>query len=121
MVTWLVELSYGLQYESRGKLSAHALVDFVVKLTPYLNKKVNTQGTLFVDGSTNGKGSGAEVTLEEPRDLTLEQSLRLEFHASNNEAGYEALNARLKLAIEVKIESLLIHSWWRTRSQELIK
>lgn len=51
------------------------------------------------------------MTLEGPGDVILEQSLRFEFQASNNKAEYEALIAGLKLAIEVKIESLLIRTY----------
>lgn len=96
----------------RGKLSAQALVGFVEKLTLDTGERVSTQWTLFVDGSTNGKGSGA-VTLEGPGELNLEQSLIFEFNTSKNKAEYDPLIAGLKLAIEVKIESLLI----RTDSQ----
>lgn len=64
-----------------------------------------------MDSSSNGNGSSAGVTLEGPGDVILEQSLRFEFQASNNKAEYEALIAGLKLAIEVKIESLLIRTY----------
>lgn len=57
-----------------------------MELTPNLGEKINTQWTLFADGSTNGKGSGAGVTLEGPGELTLEQSLRFEFYANINQA-----------------------------------
>jgi len=48
---------------------------------------------LSVDGSSNLKGSGAGIVLEGPGDLLIEQSLRFEFKASNNQAEYEALIA----------------------------
>lgn len=89
-------------------MGAETLADFVVVLTPESDERVNTQWTLFVDSSSNGKGSGARVTLEGPGDLILEQYPRFEFQTSNNQAEYEALIVGLKLAIEVKIESLLI-------------
>ena len=37
-------------------------------------------------------------------------ALRFDFKASNNEAEYEALIARLKLAREMQVESLDIYS-----------
>ncbi|XP_020225036.1 uncharacterized protein LOC109806916 [Cajanus cajan] len=54
--------------------------------------------TLHVDGSSNCQGSGAGVILEGPKGITLEQSLRFRFKASNNQAEYEALLAGLRLA-----------------------
>ncbi|XP_057432439.1 uncharacterized protein LOC130725208 [Lotus japonicus] len=114
LVAWSVELSeYGLQYDKRGTMSAQSLVDFVVELTHDSGERVSTQWNLFVDGSSNNNGSGAGVTFEGLGELALEQSLKFEFHATNNQAEYEALIAGLKLAIEVKIESFLI----RTDSQ----
>lgn len=114
LVAWSVELSeYGLQYDKRGTGSAQSLIDFVVELPLDSSEKVSTQWTLFVDGSSNSSGSGAGVTLEGPGEFVLEQSLKFEFQATNNQAEYEALIVGLKLAIKVKIGSFLI----RTDSQ----
>jgi len=55
---------------------------------------------LSVDGSSNLKGSGAGIILEGPRDVLIEQSLRFEFKASNNQAEYEALIVGMNLAAE---------------------
>ena len=51
---------------------------------------------LFVDGTSNSKGSGAGIVLVSPEGLVLEQAVRLNFSASNNEAEYEALMIGLK-------------------------
>ncbi|XP_057426030.1 uncharacterized protein LOC130719420 [Lotus japonicus] len=111
LVAWSVELSeYGLQYDKRGRVGAQTLADFVVELTPEEGERVNTQWTLFVDGSSNDNGSGAGITLQGPGELELEQSLRFQFKATNNQAEYEALIAGLKLAIEVQIDSLLVRT-----------
>ena len=40
----------------------------------------------------------------------MHSALRFDFKASNNEATYEALIARLKLAKEMKVDSLEIYS-----------
>ncbi|XP_057444235.1 uncharacterized protein LOC130736417 [Lotus japonicus] len=111
LVAWSVELSeYGLQYDKRGKVGAQTLADFVVELTPEDSEKVSMQWTLFVDGSSNDNGSEVGVTLQGPGELVLEQSLRFQFKASNNQAEYEALIAGLKLAVEVQIDSLLVRT-----------
>ncbi|GAU10720.1 hypothetical protein TSUD_425520, partial [Trifolium subterraneum] len=52
------------------------------------------------------KGSGAGVTLEGPDGVLIEQSLRFEFKASNNQAEYEALVAGMRLAVEVGVKEL---------------
>ncbi|KAI8018763.1 hypothetical protein LOK49_LG04G01039, partial [Camellia lanceoleosa] len=59
---------------------------------------------LFVDGSSNRQGAGAGVVLISPDGEILEQSIRLGFKASNNEAEYEALIAGLKLAVAAEAD-----------------
>nr|KYP38110.1 Transposon Ty3-I Gag-Pol polyprotein [Cajanus cajan] len=54
--------------------------------------------TLHVDGSSNSKGGGADIILEGPNQVTLEQSLKFGFKVTNNQAEYEALLAGLRLA-----------------------
>nr|KYP35891.1 Retrovirus-related Pol polyprotein from transposon 297 family [Cajanus cajan] len=98
MIAWSVELSeFGIQYESRGALKAQCLADFVAEL---MSTSVEApQGwTLHVDGSSNSKGGGAGIILEGPNQVTLEQSLKFSFKVTNNQAEYEALLARLRLA-----------------------
>jgi len=50
------------------------------------------------------------VILEGPNGLLIEQALRFAFKASNNEAEYEALIARMLLAKEMDARSLLAKS-----------
>ena len=46
---------------------------------------------VYVDGAANQRGSGVGLVLVSPEQITIENSLRLGFSATNNEAGYEAL------------------------------
>lgn len=46
---------------------------------------------MYVDGSSNKKGSQAGIVLERPRHFQLELSLSFEFNTSNNQVEYEAL------------------------------
>jgi len=69
---------------------------------------------LYVDGFSSKGGGGAGVVLEGPGSLCIEQSLRFDFKASNNQAEYEALIAGLLLAknmgdrkVECKTDSQL--------------
>ncbi|XP_020216761.1 uncharacterized protein LOC109800386 [Cajanus cajan] len=98
MMTWSVELSqFDITFESRGSIKAQCLADFINDLHPHDHFE-EQWWTLHVDGSSNRQGSGAGVILEGPKGITLEQSLRFRFKASNNQAEYEALLAGLRLA-----------------------
>ena len=46
---------------------------------------------MYVDGAVNQRGSGAGLVLIFPERATIENSLRLGFSTTNNEAEYEAL------------------------------
>lgn len=61
---------------------------------------------LSIDGSSNLQGNGDGVTLEGTKDILLEQSPRFNWKASNNEAGYEALLARMTLASNLGVANL---------------
>ena len=46
---------------------------------------------MYVDGTSNQKGSGVGLVLVSPEKVVVEKSLRLYFPATNNEAEYEIL------------------------------
>ncbi|XP_020224192.1 uncharacterized protein LOC109806229 [Cajanus cajan] len=101
MIAWSVELSeFGIKYESRDPLKAQCLADFVAELTS-TSAGEQQVWILHVDGSSNSKGGGAGIILEGPNQVTLEQSLKFGFKVTNNQAEYEALLARLRLAHDV--------------------
>uniref|UniRef100_A0A2N9FPQ4 Uncharacterized protein n=1 Tax=Fagus sylvatica TaxID=28930 RepID=A0A2N9FPQ4_FAGSY len=56
--------------------------------------------------ASNSKGSGAGIVLVSPEGLVLEQTVRLKFSASNNEAEYEALMIDLKTARKLSASHL---------------
>ena len=107
MVAWSVELSeFDIAFEPRGAIKAQVLVDFFVELTMEKGSMEVAKWVLSDDGSSNLKGSGAGVALEGPGGVLIEQSLRFEFKASNNQPEYEALLAGMFLAIEVGVKDL---------------
>ncbi|XP_077232053.1 uncharacterized protein LOC143865834 [Tasmannia lanceolata] len=53
---------------------------------------------VYVDGSSNKAGCGAGLILTGPDNFIPDYALRFGFHASNNEAEYEALIAGMNLA-----------------------
>ncbi|GKE00101.1 reverse transcriptase domain-containing protein, partial [Tanacetum coccineum] len=73
--------------------------------------------TLFTDGASSQKGSGAGLVLIGPNSIEYTYALRLTFPSTNNEAEYEALLAGLRIArqmnisnTEVKVDSKLVAS-----------
>jgi len=89
MVHWVVELSeIDDQYEPRGPIKGQIYADFVVELSlaDAHQEEANFRWVLSVDGSSNQQGSRADVILEGPNGLLIEQALRLAFKASNNQA-----------------------------------
>ena len=65
---------------------------------------------LYVEESSNECGSGSGLILISPKGHQMHCALRFGFQASNNKVEYEALIAGLKLAKEMKVESLEIYS-----------
>ncbi|CAA7024978.1 unnamed protein product [Microthlaspi erraticum] len=94
---WAVELSeYDIEYRNRTCEKSQVLADFLIELPPDMigaDPNVRESWTLHVDGSSSRNGSGIGIRLESPTGEILEQSFRLAFPASNNEAEYEALIA----------------------------
>ena len=101
MIAWSIELSEDdIKFIPRGSLKSQVLVNFV-ELTSPVEEIVPHVWLLSVYGSSNFKGSDAEIVLEGPGDLLIEQSLRFEFKASNNQAEYEALITGMNLTQEI--------------------
>ena len=116
-----------IEYHPRMAIKAQTLTNFIAKSTHLedtLDSEVSitkdreteenvgdtTRWKLFVDKSSNQHGSGDGLILRTPSYKQVEYAIRIEFRATNNEAKYEALLARLRIAIELVIESLDIYS-----------
>jgi len=107
MVAWTVELSeFDIVFEPWGAIKAQILADFLVEMIVVKGSMEVAKWVLSVDGLSNLKGSGAGVALEGPDGVLIEQSLRFEFKASNNQAEYEALLEGMRLEIEVGVKDL---------------
>ena len=63
-----------------------------------------------MDGSSNMSGTGAGLILISPGGIIAEYALHFEFLATNNGAKYEALIAGLKIAKELGVDRLQVHS-----------
>jgi len=95
---WSLELSeFDIHYESRKTLKAHVFADFLAEMT--FSMEDNTEEWIvFVDGSSNSKGSGAGIIIENNKGIVVEISLGLSFPVTNNTAEYEAFLVGLRTA-----------------------
>nr|KYP62173.1 Retrovirus-related Pol polyprotein from transposon 297 family [Cajanus cajan] len=106
MVAWSIELSqFDIHFEPRGPIKAQCMADFINEFAPPMTSEPHSW-TLHVDGSSNQQGSGADIILEGPGTMIIEQSLRFGFKTSNNQAEYETLLAGLRLAADLGITEL---------------
>nr|KYP55059.1 Gypsy retrotransposon integrase-like protein 1 [Cajanus cajan] len=106
-MAWSIELSeFDIHFEPRGTIKSQCLADFLNELSPPGHFEDSTW-VMHVDGSSNCQGSGADIILESPSGITLEQSLRFGFRASNNQAEYEALLVGMRLATEMGAKKIV--------------
>ncbi|XP_071700086.1 uncharacterized protein [Rutidosis leptorrhynchoides] len=61
---------------------------------------------LYTDGASSEEGAGIGLLLVSPNGEEITYAIRLKFAASNNEAKYEALIARLRLAKSIDVRQL---------------
>jgi len=81
------------------------MVDFLVEFAGN-DQTTPNWWSLYVNDTSNENGSGTWIILEGPNNATLEQALKPNFKASNNQAEYETLIVGLKLAREVMAKKL---------------
>ena len=94
----------------RTTIKGQLLVEFVVEFTEGVPEEENvvigvlvssaTVGPsweVYIVGASNRKGAGVGIVLITTEKLIMEKSLRLGFSATNNEAEYEALLARIAM------------------------
>jgi len=95
---WSLELSeFDIHYESRKVLKAQVFADFPAEMT-FPEKQNTKEWTVFVDGSSNSKGSGAGVIVDNNEGIVVEISLGLSFPVTKNTTEYKAFLARLRIA-----------------------
>jgi hypothetical protein len=98
---WSLELSkFDIHYESRKALKAQVFADFLAEMT-FPVEDSHKDWTIFVDGSSNSKGSGAGIIVEDNKGIIVEISLDLSFPVTNNTVEYEAFLAGLRTAKDI--------------------
>ncbi|XP_065049760.1 uncharacterized protein LOC135679707 [Musa acuminata AAA Group] len=110
LLKWLVELGeFDMHYAPRTAIKAQAVADFISELAHPEGRPPSQPGeawTLQVDGSSASTGASAGLVLSAPDRQSFERSLRFGFHATNNEAEYEALLAGLRLSCEMQVDGI---------------
>ncbi|GJV74386.1 reverse transcriptase domain-containing protein [Tanacetum coccineum] len=131
LAKYAIELgAYNITFIPRNVVKGQVLADFLLEAPEGeeeelyfrmpkvpLEKDDTESWTLFTDGASSLKGSGAGLVLIGPSGVEYTYDLRLTFPSTNNEAKYEALLAGLRIArhmnilnIEVKVDSKLVAS-----------
>ncbi|GKC35427.1 reverse transcriptase domain-containing protein [Tanacetum coccineum] len=120
LAKYSVELGmYNITYEPRNAIKGQVLSDFLsealVGTLPkeffrlparVQNKDDSERWTLFTNGASNSKGSGAGLVLISPSGTEFTYALRLNFTSTNNEAEYEDLLAGLYMAAKMKVQDI---------------
>ena len=117
LMKWAIELSeFDIRYKPKTAIKAQVLADFIMEFAPTEMTEPSQSRDdppiwkLSVDGASNAQGSGAGLILTSPEGIDIEYALRFGFHASNNEAEYEAVIAGLNLAHSLEVDQLEVHS-----------
>ena len=117
LMKWAIELSeFDIRYKPKNAIKGQVLADFVMEFTPTELAQTTHEKDdlpiwkLSVDGASNAQGSGAGLILTSPEGIDIEYALRFGFHASNNEAEYEAIIVGLNLAHSLEVDQLEVYS-----------
>ena len=114
---WAIELSeFDIRYKPRKAIKRQTLADFIIEFTLAQSTEATQLAPdlptwkLSVNGAANAQGSGVGLILTSPDGIDMEYALRFGFQASNNEAEYEAIIARLNLAHFMEADQLEVSS-----------
>ena len=96
-------------------MKGQVLANFVIEFSPKNNTEMvchveNRSWRVFVDGASSAMGASAGIVIITPEGIRSEHSFRFGFKASNNEAEYEALIARLKTALDFGARDVKVYS-----------
>uniref|UniRef100_A0A2N9GMR1 Uncharacterized protein n=1 Tax=Fagus sylvatica TaxID=28930 RepID=A0A2N9GMR1_FAGSY len=103
-IAWSIELSeFDIDYRPRTAIKAQALANFIAEFTskddePTEDVEQTSKWTVNIDGSSTRDSGGIGIVLKSPEGDIIKQAVRLQYSTTNNEAEYEALLARLKMA-----------------------
>ncbi|XP_038678367.1 uncharacterized protein LOC119979809 [Tripterygium wilfordii] len=122
IIKWVVELSeHDISYQPRTTIKSQVLTDFVANFAPseqlkadkellYMIEQAPKAWTLYVDGSSNVRGSSMGIVLISLEGSVIQKVIRCGFHTTNNKAEYEDLVIGMMLAKELGVTNLKVHS-----------
>ena len=100
-----------IQYKPHFKLKGQVLANFLAEIPQQEMEPYSSSGwALNVDGASQKTGAGLGLLLKAPTGEIIEQAIRLDFPASNNEVEHEAIIAGIDLAISVSFKNIIIRS-----------
>lgn len=104
MVKWAIKLGeFDISYRLRTAIKGQVLADFLANLIPVKideRSSPESEWTLHVDGSSTASTNGAGLLLITLEGIEIEYAIRLRFNATNNEAEFKTLIARLNMVKE---------------------
>ena len=110
---WAIELSeFDIRYKPRTAVKRPTLADFIIEFTLAQSTEATQLAPdlptwkLSVNKAANAQGSGAGLILTSSDRIDMEYALIFGFQASNDEAEYEAIIARLNLAHFMEADQL---------------
>jgi hypothetical protein len=96
-------IEYGLAYEPLKSIKGQVVTDFIVEYSIDQNNDESYNLVLihtwksFFDGLACREGQGIGIVLISPRGAIFEQSVRLEYFCTNNQAEYVAILLGLQI------------------------
>ena len=87
------------------------MADFIAEFTT--SEDANSQEDLWTintDGSSTQKGGEASIVITSPEKDVIKYGVQLKFPITNNEAEYEALLTRLRIARALGVEKIMLKS-----------
>ena len=104
LIQWSIKLSeFNIDYRPWTAIKAQALADFIAEFTikddePKEGEEQISRWMAHIDGSSTKNAGGIGVILESLEGDIIKWAICLQYATTNNEAEYEALLIRLKLA-----------------------
>nr|GEU58356.1 reverse transcriptase domain-containing protein [Tanacetum cinerariifolium] len=112
---WSIELrEYAIHYRPRVSVKGQILADFIVKRPEKdsldtlmeVEEELPEPWILFTDESSCTYSFRAGLILTNPEGMEFTYALRFRFDTTNNEAEYEALIVRLRIAEQIGVKKL---------------
>jgi hypothetical protein len=114
LVNWAVELGqFDIEFHPRTAIKGQVLADFFLEfcnVPESLDQVQIPTWVIYVDGSSQGRRSGAGVVMLNPAGKSFLYAIKLDFATTNNEAEYEAVLAGLTIAREMGARDVEIRS-----------